>query len=90
MEFLRNLLNYKIDEINYISPRFGSLLRAAVRAVLTRRCAFREGCPILPGSSLQKTVVMTPTLENVKGRYGVALEDQFNDKQEPALASSVL
>lgn len=50
----------------------------------------RQGCPILPGSSMQKTVVLSPTLENVKGRYGVALEDRFNELQEPSLASSVL
>lgn len=54
-------------------------------------CAiFREGCPILPGSSMQKTIAMLPTLENVKGRYGVALEDQINENQEHSLASSVL
>lgn len=51
---------------------------------------FREGCPILPGSSLQKTIAMLPTLENVKGRYGVALEDQISENQEHSLASSVL
>ncbi|XP_026816175.1 arrestin homolog [Rhopalosiphum maidis] len=50
----------------------------------------QEGCPILPGSSMQKTIAMMPTLENVKGRYGVALEDQINEKQEHSLASSVL
>lgn len=44
----------------------------------------------MPGSSLQKTISITPTLENVKGRYGVALEDQINEFQEPSLASSVL
>lgn len=33
---------------------------------------------------------MLPNLENVKGRYGVALEDQINNHQEISLASSVL
>jgi len=51
---------------------------------------FREGCPILPGSSMQKTIAMLPTLEHVKGRYGVALEDQISENQEHSLASSVL
>lgn len=51
---------------------------------------FREGCPILPGSSMQKTIVMTPSLENISGRYGVAVEDQINNRQNLSLASSVL
>ncbi|XP_050528713.1 arrestin homolog isoform X1 [Daktulosphaira vitifoliae] len=49
----------------------------------------QEGCPILPGSSIQKTLAMWPALDNVKGRYGVAIEDSIKDK-EPSLASSVL
>ncbi|XP_050528715.1 arrestin homolog isoform X2 [Daktulosphaira vitifoliae] len=49
----------------------------------------KEGCPILPGSSIQKTLAMWPALDNVKGRYGVAIEDSIKDK-EPSLASSVL
>lgn len=51
---------------------------------------YREGCPILPGSSMQKTIAMTPSLENISGRYGVAVEDQIVDRQNLSLASSVL
>ncbi|XP_050427064.1 arrestin homolog [Adelges cooleyi] len=50
----------------------------------------QEGCPILPGSSIQKTLAMLPTIDNVRGKYGVALEDSLKDKEEPSLASSVL
>lgn len=51
--------------------------------------SFREGCPIQPGSSLQKVVYLLPLLESNKSRRGIALDGQLK-KQDTNLASTTL
>lgn len=50
---------------------------------------FREGCPIQPGSSLQKIMYLTPTLESNKDRRGIALDGKLKS-ENTNLASSTL
>ncbi|XP_026468994.1 LOW QUALITY PROTEIN: arrestin homolog [Ctenocephalides felis] len=49
----------------------------------------QEGCPIQPGSSLQKIIYLQPTLESNKERRGIALDGQLK-KQDTNLASTTL
>ncbi|XP_075212131.1 arrestin 1 [Lycorma delicatula] len=58
--------------------------RTAVASVETQ-----EGCPINPGSSLQKVIYLVPVLESNKERRGIALDGQLKH-QDTNLASSTL
>lgn len=49
----------------------------------------REGCPIQPGSSLQKVVYLLPLLSSNINRRGIALDGQLK-KQDTNLASTTL
>lgn len=51
--------------------------------------AHREGCPIQPGSCLQKVLYLTPTLASNKDRRGIALDGQLK-REDTNLASSTL
>lgn len=48
-----------------------------------------EGCPIQPGSSVQKVMFLVPTLRSNLARAGIALDGTVRS-QEPNLASSTL
>ncbi|VVC37473.1 Hypothetical protein CINCED_3A005800 [Cinara cedri] len=89
---IRNNSNKMVKKIKVLMQQIVDIVIFQNGQCRTTICATetQEGCPILPGSSLQKTIVMMPTLDNVKGRYGVALEDQINGHKEISLASSVL
>ncbi|RZC41537.1 Arrestin N domain containing protein [Asbolus verrucosus] len=58
--------------------------RSTVASVETQ-----EGCPIQPGSSLQKIVYLVPLLSSNKDRRGIALDGQMK-QQETNLASTTL
>ncbi|KAK4880339.1 hypothetical protein RN001_008485 [Aquatica leii] len=58
--------------------------RASVASIETQ-----EGCPIQPGSSLQKVIYLTPLLSSNKDRRGVALDGQLK-RQDTNLASTTL
>jgi len=58
--------------------------RTAVASIETQ-----EGCPIQPGSSLQKIVYLTPLLSSNKDRRGIALDGQLK-KEDTNLASTTL
>ncbi|XP_076043453.1 arrestin homolog [Oratosquilla oratoria] len=49
----------------------------------------REGCPITPGSNLNKTFSMTPLASTNKGKFGIALDGKVKD-QDSNLASSTM
>ena len=51
---------------------------------------FREGCPIQPGSCLQKIMYLIPTLESNRGRRGIALDAQLKHQTDTTIASSTL
>lgn len=48
-----------------------------------------EGCPIQPGSSVQKVIYLTPELSSNKDRKGIALDGQVK-KEDTNLASTTL
>lgn len=48
-----------------------------------------EGCPIQPGSSMQKVMILMPSINSNKGRKGIALDGQVK-KEESNLASTTL
>jgi arrestin-1 len=48
-----------------------------------------EGCPLSPGSSLQKVIYLTPALNSVKDKRGIALDGQLKH-QDTNLASTTL
>lgn len=57
---------------------------------LMRRYLFSsEGCPIQPGSSMQKVIYLVPELSSNKDRRGIALDGQLKCSP-PTLASSTL
>ncbi|XP_039278614.1 arrestin homolog [Nilaparvata lugens] len=58
--------------------------RSAVASLETQ-----EGCPINPGSSLQKVIYLVPIIESNKDRRGIALDGQLKH-QDTNLASSTL
>jgi arrestin-1 len=48
-----------------------------------------EGCPLQPGSSLQKVIYLTPLLVSVPNKRGIALDGQLK-KEDTNLASTTL
>lgn len=48
-----------------------------------------EGCPIQPGSSVQKVMYLTPQLSSNKDRKGIALDGQVK-KEDTNMASTTL
>ena len=48
-----------------------------------------EGCPVEPGSSLQKVMKLEPSLKYVKDRHGIALDGRIKG-EDTDLASSTL
>lgn len=48
-----------------------------------------EGCPIQPGSSVQKVMYLEPTLGSNRDRQGIAM-DGLVKSQDSSLASSTL
>lgn len=48
-----------------------------------------EGCPIQPGSSVQKVMFLVPLLSSNKERKGIALDGQVKN-QDTSLASTTL
>jgi hypothetical protein len=49
----------------------------------------REGCPVSPGSSLQKVIHLTPNVDMNRNKAGVALDGKLRH-HETGLASSTL
>jgi len=49
----------------------------------------KEGCPITPGTNLQKSFTLTPLASSNKSKYGVALDGKLKDS-DANLASSTL
>lgn len=49
----------------------------------------RDGCPLQPGSSLQKVLHLTPTLAHNRDKRGIALDGQLK-RSDTTLASTTL
>ncbi|XP_046402167.1 arrestin homolog [Ischnura elegans] len=83
---------------NKVVKKMKSMVQQGVDVVLFQNGQFRtsvasvetqEGCPIQPGSSLQKVMYLVPTLEANRDRRGIALDGQLKH-QDTNLASSTL
>ncbi|XP_018336587.1 arrestin homolog isoform X2 [Agrilus planipennis] len=83
---------------NKVVKKIKAMVQQGVDVVLFQNGQYRtcvatietqEGCPIHPGSSLQKIIHLTPLLIFNKNRRGVALDGQLKD-EETSLASTTL
>lgn len=83
---------------NKVVKKIKAMVQQGVDVVLFQNGQYRsvvasletqEGCPVQPGSSLQKIMYLVPTLESNKDRRGIALDGQLKS-QEANLASSTL
>ncbi|XP_045472494.1 arrestin homolog [Harmonia axyridis] len=83
---------------NKVVKKMKTMVQQGVDVVLFQNGQYRttvafaetqEGCPIQPGSSLQKIIYLTPTLTSNKGRRGIALDGHLKH-QETNLASTTL
>ncbi|XP_012532816.1 phosrestin-2 [Monomorium pharaonis] len=77
---LKALVQQGIDVAMFQNGQF----RTVIDAIETQ-----DGCPINPGSSLQKVLYLKPSLESNKNRRGVALDGMMK-QEESNLASSTL
>lgn len=83
---------------NKVVKKVKAMIQQGVDVVLFQNGQYRntvasvetaEGCPIQPGSSLQKVMYLLPLLSNNKSRRGIALDGQIK-REEANLASSTL
>lgn len=83
---------------NKVVKKVKAMIQQGVDVVLFQNGSYRntvasletsEGCPIQPGSSLQKVLYLTPLLSSNKQRRGVALDGQIK-RHEQCLASTTL
>ncbi|XP_066157847.1 arrestin homolog [Euwallacea fornicatus] len=83
---------------NKVVKKIKGMVQQGVDVVLFQNGQYRttvasletqEGCPISPGSSLQKVIYLMPLLSSNKDRRGIALDGQLK-KQDTNLASTTL
>ncbi|KAK0182401.1 hypothetical protein PV327_000545 [Microctonus hyperodae] len=77
---LKALVQQGIDVVIFQNGQF----RTVIDAVETQ-----DGCPISPGSTLQKILYLKPNIENNSHRRGIALDGVIK-RESPELASSTL
>lgn len=77
---IKGLVQQGIDVVIFQNGQF----RTVIDAVETQ-----DGCPISPGSTLQKVLYLKPELENNKQRRGIALDGRLK-REDGELASSTL
>lgn len=83
---------------NKVVKKIKAMVQQGVDVVLFQNGQYRntiagietaEGCPLQPGSSLQKVIYLTPLLSSVETKRGIALDGKLKD-QETNLASTTL
>lgn len=83
---------------NKVVKKIKAMIQQGVDVVLFQNGQYRntvacmetsEGCPIQPGSSLQKVMYLTPLLSSNKTKRGIALDGQLK-RQDTNLASTTL
>ncbi|XP_060518068.1 arrestin homolog [Cylas formicarius] len=83
---------------NKVVKKIKAMVQQGVDVVLFQNGQYRtcvasietqEGCPINPGSSLQKVIYLFPLLSSNRNRRGIALDGQLK-KQDTNLASTTL
>lgn len=83
---------------NKVVKKIKAMVQQGVDVVLFQNGQYRntissmetvEGCPLQPGSSLQKTIYLVPTICSVQNKAGIALDGQLK-RQDTNLASTTL
>lgn len=83
---------------NKVVKKIKAMVQQGVDVVLFQNGQYRntissmetsEGCPLQPGSSLQKVIYLTPALGSVMDKRGIALDGQLKH-QDTNLASTTL
>lgn len=83
---------------NKVVKKIKAMIQQGVDVVLFQNGQYRntiagmetcEGCPLQPGSSLQKTIYLVPTIVSVQNKEGIALDGQLK-RQDTNLASTTL
>ncbi|XP_076650405.1 arrestin 1 [Halictus rubicundus] len=83
---------------NKVVKKIKALVQQGIDVVIFQNGQFRtvidavesqDGCPINPGSNLQKVLYLTPELEKNKNRRGIALDGKLK-RDDGELASSTL
>jgi arrestin-1 len=83
---------------NKVVKKIKAMVQQGVDVVLFQNGQYRntiasietvEGCPLQPGSSLQKVIHLQPCLSSVKMKRGIALDGQLKH-QDTSLASTTL
>nr|CAC36938.1 arrestin [Libelloides macaronius] len=83
---------------NKVVKKIKAMIQQGVDVVLFQNGQYRttiahletqEGCPIQPGSALQKVMYLLPSLQSNKDRRGIALDGQIK-RQDTNLASTTL
>ena len=83
---------------NKVVKKIKAMVQQGVDVVLFQNGQYRntiacmetaEGCPLQPGSSLQKVIYLTPCLSSVAQKRGIALDGQLKH-QDTNLASTTL
>uniref|UniRef100_A0A336M2N2 Phosrestin-2 n=1 Tax=Culicoides sonorensis TaxID=179676 RepID=A0A336M2N2_CULSO len=83
---------------NKVVKKIKAMVQQGVDVVLFQNGQYRntissmetiEGCPLQPGSSMQKTIYLVPTLYSVQNKAGIALDGQIK-RQDTNLASTTL
>ena len=78
---IKALIQQGIDVVIFQNGQFRTVIDAAET---------QDGCPVNPGSNLQKVLYLKPELEGNKQRRGIALDGQLKNEDERQLASSTL
>lgn len=83
---------------NKVVKKIKAMVQQGVDVVLFQNGQYRntvasmetaEGCPIQPGSSVQKVIYLTPLLSSNRDRKGIALDGHLKS-EETSLASTTL
>ncbi|GAB0091325.1 Phosrestin-2 [Sergentomyia squamirostris] len=84
---------------NKVVKKIKAMVQQGVDVVLFQNGQYRntvasmetsEGCPIQPGSSMQKVMYLTPTISSNKFRRGIALEGQFKNTNGNLASTTLL
>ncbi|XP_058802586.1 phosrestin-2 [Phymastichus coffea] len=78
---IKALVQQGIDVVIFQNGQF----RTVIDAVETQ-----DGCPINPGSNLQKVLYLQPQMENNRQRRGIALDGQLKGDQSELASSTLL
>jgi len=89
---------YVRNNSNKVVKKIKALIQQGIDIAVFQNGQFRmvidaietsDGCPINPGSNLQKVIYLKPDLANNKHRYGIALEGMMKGEESELACSSL-